>query len=313
VLIKVVKVRRSLYGLAVMTCIAAAIGLRCGEKGTEPEPPRYGLSPDSADVELSSAVQFTLIYETPPLEVVWCVDDVHGGSPETGMITPDGLFIAPYEVPAAGYVTITAEAQLDSLVRSSAKVAIQSGYGTPHIRVNPDSIGVALGDSVELSPAPSGCPLTEPQWSMVTISGDPGNSGTMRSNGTYVAPVSISDDLTLMVMVTGDDCLGKIGIGKILVRAPEPFTVQMEDFTASYGSGITNTVPCPGGFAVCGLDVPGEWIEIPYHLEIGGMFDAVIHYAPWENNDLGVTVSEATCGVPPEGIEVAFSLRGKAG
>jgi hypothetical protein len=301
--------RRSHYGLVVWVCIAVAIGLGCSEnKGIGPEPVHYGISPDSVDVQVSSAQQFTATFQAEPLAITWYVNGVRGGTPRTGMITPDGLFVAPYEPPPAGYVTITAEAELDSIVRESAKAVIESGYGATIIVLSPDSAVVAAGDSVEFSPTASGCALTDPLWSVVEISGEAAEIGTMRPNGIYVAPTAVSSDFALIVTVASLECADKVGIGRIAVMAPEPFIVQLEDFTDSYGSGINKTVPCSGGYAVNGLDWPGEWIEVPYEVPVGGSYTAEIHYAAGVNDVLTVTVQETMCSGSPAPQEVTFEM-----
>lgn len=302
--------KRSAYILILLGCVVAILGLRCGDTGTGPEPPSYGLSPDSTDVEVSSSRQFTLTSETEPLSVVWYVDGTRGGSPETGMITPNGLFIAPHSVPDGGYVTITAEAKSDTTYRESAKAVIMSGYGAVSVQVSPESTAVALGDSVTFLPASSGCPLAMPEWSFVGISPGPGQLGTMRPNGTYVAPSSAFEDFMLMAMVASADCPDKMGIAKIRIVVPEPFKVELEGYTESSGGGIMNTVLCDGGQAVIGLDAPGEWIEVPYEVKVGGTYTAEIHYGAIEGDILRVSVTEAVCDTSSAPQPVDFVMPG---
>jgi hypothetical protein len=307
---KVMKMRRSYWGLIAISFIAAMIGLRCGtERATDPDLPEYGLMPDSVDVEVSSAQQFTLEFATIPSEVTWYVDGVRGGSPATGMITPHGLFIAPHEVPPGGFVTITAEAVLDSSVRETAKAVIRSGYGTPFIQVSPDSLTVILGDSTFFSAVGSGCPLTDPSWSVVAVSSDSDPSGDMRSDGTYLAPAAIPGDITLMVTVETPDCPGKKGIAKAVVRKPEIFVVQFETFSDSFGSAIRRDVSCGGtDLAVDGLDQPGEWITVPYEVRAGGEYSAEIRYKSNYEDVLRIAVSEMGCPSQDPPAETGFVI-----
>jgi hypothetical protein len=302
-------VRRSLCGLMIVTCVAAIIGLQCGEKGTEPEPIHYGISPDSTAVEVSSTQQFSATFEAGPVDVIWYVDGVRGGSPETGMITPDGLFVAPHEVPTDGYVTITAEAVVDSSVQESAKAVIQSGYGAVFIQVSPDSQSIALGDSVAFSPAPSGCPLADPEWSITPVSGVSGPVGEIRPNGTYLAPASITGDVILMVTVESPDCPGKKGIAKAVVKKPEVFAVRFEDFSDSSGTNISRLTTCSeGGHVVNGLDNPGEWVQVNYEVRAGGEYAAVVRYEAGIGDVLTVTVTEMGCPDSSSPQEVSFVL-----
>jgi hypothetical protein len=286
------------------------MGLRCGtERATDPDLLVYGITPDSAEVEVSSTQQFELDFETVPSEVTWFVNGAQGGSPSTGMITTDGLFVAPKEAPPGGYVTVSAEAVLDSSVRETAKVFILSGYGTPFIGVSPDSALVVLGDSASFSAAASGCPLSLPSWSVAAISSDSDPSGEMRSNGTYLAPASITDDIVLMVTVESPDCPGKKGIAKAVVRKPETFIVHFETFSDSSGSGITRNVSCGGtALAVNGLDQPNEWIMVPYEIRAGGEYAAEIRYKAGAGDDLAVTVMEMGCPDPGSPSEAAFVI-----
>lgn len=289
--------RRSYYILIAVVCIAATIGLRCGtERATDPDAPVYGVTPDSVDVEISSTQQFVVEFANIPSEVTWYVDGTRGGSPATGMITPHGLFIAPHEVPPGGYVTITAEAVLDATVREAAKAVIQSGYGTPFIQISPDSVTVILGDSTSFSAAASGCPLADPSWSVATISSGSDPAGDMRSDGTYAAPNTIFGDITLMVTVESPDCPGKKGIAKAVVRKPEMFVVQFEDFSDSSGVAIRRNVSCGlADLAVDGLDKFNEWIVVPYEVRAGGEYSAEIRYKSNDEDFLRVVVAEMGC------------------
>jgi hypothetical protein len=303
--LKIVRIRRSHSILMVALTVAAAVGIRCGtEKGVGPEIPYYGVTPDSVEVGISSTQQFSVEFATVPSEVTWYVDGVRGGTPRTGMITPEGLYIAPHEVPADGYVTITAEAILETPVRETAKAVIRSGYGTPFIEVDPDSITAILGDSTSFSVASSGCALTDPSWSVVAVSSISYPAGEMRANGTYIAPTTIPGDDTLMVTVESPDCPGKMGIARAVILKPATFVVQFEDFSDSSGVAISRAVECHGGaIAVNGLDHPGEWITVPYEARAGGEYAAEIHYQSGEGDSYRMVVTEIGCpntSVPQE-------------
>ena len=308
---KVLGKRRSYWCLILAAFAGALVGLQCGtERATDPDLPVYGISPDSAEVDVSSTPQFDLVFESVPSEVTWYVDGVQGGSPSTGMITTGGLFIAPSEVPTAGYVTVTAEAVLDSSVQETAKVIILSGYGTPSINISPDSMIVVLGDSTSFSAAASGCPLSEPSWSVVAVSSESDPSGLMRSSGTYLAPPSVPRDITLMVTVESPDCPGKKGLAKAVVLKPELFLVQFETFSDSSGVMIKRNVSCGGSdLAVNGLDQPNEWIVVPYDVRAGGEYSAEIRYKSGEEDVLRVVVSEHGCPNSDSPVESNFVIQ----
>jgi hypothetical protein len=301
-------VRRSTYSLIAIAC-GAIIGLSCGEKGTEPEALRYGIYPDSVALDVSSTQQFSAASEIGPIEVTWYVDGIQGGSPETGMITPDGLFVAPCEVPPGGYVTITGKALSDAAFRENAKAVIKSGYGAVFIQVSPDSESVAVGDSLRFVPAATGCPLDTPAWSVTPVSGAAGYPGQIRPDGTFLAPVSVTGDITFMVTVGSPDCPGKKGIAKAVVKKPETFSVRFEDYSDSSGTYISRATPCSGGgHVVNGLDAPGEWIQVDYQVRAGGEYAAVINYAAAAGDTLRVTVTEMGCPSSPSPEGVSFVL-----
>jgi hypothetical protein len=302
--------RKIFYTLMAVALIAAMAGLRCGtEKGAEPEGTVYGVTPDSVNVEVSSTRQFSVEFFNVPGEAIWYVDGVRGGTPKTGMITPEGLFVAPHEVPPAGFVTITARAVMDSLVAETAKAVIQSGYGATAIQVNPDSVAVVLGDSLSFSPSASGCALSSPTWSIMAISPIDDPTGEMRLNGTYVAPADVPDDIALMVTVESADCPGKKGLARVEVLKPELFLVQFEDFSDSSGVWIRRNVSCGGGdYAVDGLDQPNEWIIVPYQPPAGGEYSAEIRFKSNYEDVLRVTVTEMGSPNSDPPSEVSFVI-----
>ena len=302
--------RRIQYIFMAVLFVAAMIGLRCGtERATDPDTPVYGVTPDSVTVEVSSTQQFTVEFYNVPGEVTWYVDGIRGGNPRAGMITPDGFYIAPHEAPPGGYVTITAEAVIDTAVKETAKAVIQSGYGAPFIEMSPDSVTVILGDSTSFSAAGSGCPLADPSWSVVAVSSSSDPAGEVRSNGTFIAPNTIPGDIALMVAVESPDCPGKKGIAKAVVRKPEMFVVQFEGFSDSSGAAIRRDVSCGGwDLAVDGLDQPNEWIVVPYEARAGGEYSAEIRYKSNDEDFLRVVVAEMGCPNSDQAVEAEFVI-----
>jgi hypothetical protein len=302
--------RKSLYGLIALICLAA-LWLQCGEQGeTGPEVPAYGVTPDSVSLEVSSTQQFEVIFEGDPAEVTWYVDGLRGGSPEVGMITPTGLFVAPPQVPEGDYVTVSAEIGGVFRADESATVLVESGYGATFIEVDPDTVTVALGDSVRFSASPSGCPLDDSGWSVLDLFPSSAETGEIRPDGTYLAPWEGSSDRTLMVMVAAADCPGKVGLGEVFIEAPEAFKVQFENFTNSYGTGIDGTVACSGGYAVTGLDTAGEWIEVPYEAPANGTYASRIHFQAGYRDTLRLVLTEGEC-VPSPPADIDFELVGE--
>ena len=163
--------RNQRWGIAaIVVGLAVAAGLRCGsDTGMEPDLDESGLTPARATVEVSSSLQFEAAFDGQYPEVTWWVDDIPGGSPEAGMITPEGLYIAPPRVTEAGHVTIMARAVDDTLLGASAEVTLEQNGGTAYIEVDPGHSTVAIFDSLVLGYSASGCSSTDPTWSMQVI------------------------------------------------------------------------------------------------------------------------------------------------
>ncbi len=308
-----ISMRNQRWAIAVLVVgLAVAAGLRCGsDKGMEPELPGSGLNPAGATVEVSSSRLFEATFDGLYPEVSWWVDGVLGGSPETGMITPEGLYIAPPQVTEHGSVTIMAKAFDDTLLQASAKVTLKKNGGTAYIEVSPGYTAVAIFDSLEFGYSASGCSSSDPTWSMQVISGASTDIGTIDANGTYFPPRFPSGDFELLITAKSNDCEDKTGIARVTVKMPEQFYVEFEDFAESDGSDITKGVSCGGGVGITGFDEPGEWITVPVQIRAGGRYTAYIRYAAGISDrlDLTVTVEDGPYGTPT----ATFILDGGSG
>src|SRR5438105_15690438 len=70
------------------------------------------VSPTSATIPLGASQQFTAaVTGTTNPAVTWSVNQVAGGSSQTGQISSTGLYTAPATVPNPATVTVTATAQ----------------------------------------------------------------------------------------------------------------------------------------------------------------------------------------------------------
>lgn len=287
--------------LALTAGLAVTAGLGCGsDSGTGPEPNKSGLLPESATLEVSSSQKFEATLDGQSLPVTWWVDGVLGGLPGTGMITAEGLYIAPPEVPGGGSVIVTAKSVDDTLLKASAQVTLLKNGGSAYIDVNPTSTSVAVFDSVRFQYSASGCSPSDPVWSMQVISGSPVSAGSLDAEGVYVPPSVPSCDFEIMIMARSGDCEDKTGIARVAVRVPELFFVELEEYTASAGEGIIRGVSCAGGTGITGLDEQDEWISVPINVPAGGRYRGEIRYAAGVGDrlDLDVTVEDGPYGTP---------------
>lgn len=306
-----VRVGRNSRVLAV--CVAAwfasLLGLRCGsDYSSGPEAPRYGVTPDSVAVEVSSSQQFTVTFESGQTEVEWYVDGLLGGMPTTGMVTRSGLYVAPAKMPAGGTVTVSARSVVDSTVQADAEVVLIGGDLTPTIEVQPGLVTRAVADSVAFGATARGCLPETISWALSPVYGNPIDIGAIREDGLYVAPVSPGEDFVLMLMAQASVCPGKTGLARIVVREPRTFWAQCESYADSSGVGISRNVTCGGGLGVTGLDTAGEWISVPVVVPVAGRYVVSLHYAAAAMDVLRLTLSAAGCGTEGSSPEVSLVL-----
>lgn len=301
---------RRIYMLILLAGIGAVAGMRCGsDKGCTPVPPEFRVVPDSVTVNVSSSKRFEAVFDGETPKVLWHVDDVLGGSPETGMITPGGLYVAPPEVPPHESIRVTAVALGDTLLAASATIIVHRGESASSVEVTPSSATAAVLDSVKFFSSASGCSFDDPIWTIKVISGQSSEIGLMRANGTYLAPASPGGNFELMVMAHSGSCIDKTGIAKVIVKMPTQFYVELEDFTDSWGDGIRKGVACGGGsVGVSGLDVAGEWISVPVTVPAGGPYLGRIKYAAGYNDALELTVAAEGCRPDGTGPTTTFVL-----
>ncbi len=282
--------------------IIVLLMLSCGEEGTPPEGPSLVISPDSVYIEVSSSQQFDAEYEGEVPPVVWLVDGKVAGDPSIGMITPDGVFIAPSDVPAGGKVTISARMLADTSVTGSATVFILKEEETAFIEVTPQADTLGVGESTKFEATPYGCTPDSIVWSVEVVQGSPLTIGTIHDNGTYVAPEVPDGSFSLMVIARGMGCDDKAGIARVEVMFPKEFKVELENFTRSYdrqdGTKIT-VAPCTGASgkkAVDGLDKMGEWIEIPMSVPADSYYEVKLRYSAPKSPIVTVGLSLINCG-----------------
>src|SRR6266568_2270813 len=91
----------------------------CSSQGSPPPPPpppptvtSVTISPTSASILVKATQQFTAAVQgsgnfNPGVN--WYVNDVQGGNPTIGAISPNGLYTAPNSVPNPNSVTVKAQ------------------------------------------------------------------------------------------------------------------------------------------------------------------------------------------------------------
>jgi hypothetical protein len=286
-----------------------ALGLHCGDdKGPGPQP-QLVIIPDSVSIEISSSETFKVDYDGDSPDVRWYVNGVPGGDPWIGMITTEGLYVAPDSLPETfGFVspsvTLRAVAMEDATVEGTTRIFITREDTTAFVKVTPDTATIVITDSLEFTSVVSGCATEDVVWSVAAVTGDPDIVGTISSEGVYVAPTAAQSPLELMVRAVSVDCSDKSGVAKVVVIAgAASFEVELDRYTFShniekpmkYDIAIAYCSHASEGKAVEGLDVEGEYIEVPITVPGPGVYTASVTYAAWVDMPLEVRVEVEGC------------------
>jgi len=303
---------RNLKSLWVCTLVAlAAITLQCGSD----QGPSGSLTiiPGPVSLEVSSARQFVADYGGITLQARWYVDGIRGGTPEKGVVTAAGRYVAPADVPPGGVVTLRAVALGDTIGGADATITITKPDLTPYIIVSPETSSVWASDSVLFSSQVVSCAGDSVVWSITRVYGNPVNPGDIYDDGLYVAPSAPAFKFAILVTATSVSCPSRVGIATIVVYAPlAEFSVEMEDYTQKYNvSGkpeieIEGCSKASNGHAVRGMDKPGEWIRVPFTVPATGTYRPYLHYQAYPGNFIGASMEIGDCG-PSQG-EASFML-----
>jgi len=144
------------------------------------------ISPASANLLSGGAQQFQARVTGPSGPAVqWQVNNVTGGSPQTGTISTAGLYMAPV-TNVAMQVTVAAVANGDA---ANAVVTV-SPAPVGMVIVSPATATVGTGGNQQFTATVSGENNTNVTWSVDGVNGGNNNVGTISSSGLYTAPSS---------------------------------------------------------------------------------------------------------------------------
>ncbi len=179
----------ALSALAISVLLAACGGAGGGGLTTPPPPPQLTvtISPASGSVLLGETLPFSAtVSNSPNTSVSWSVNGLPGGSAQAGVISADGLYTAPAELPQGAEVQVTATSQADPTKSSTAGVSITSDIS---VSITPAISSIELGapQSFHATLTSSGKPDPTIHWSLSGAACS-GNCGTVDANGNYTAP-----------------------------------------------------------------------------------------------------------------------------
>jgi hypothetical protein len=218
--------------------LAAACGTSGDNGGTTPVTPKVTLSPSAATVSKGATQAFrATVADLTDQSVSWLVNGVRGGDFVHGLISVEGVYVAPASVPDPATVTISATAVTDSTKSGTAKVTVQTGSSVSVVIPGSGSrVTVATFGSRQFSATVTGTPNTAVTWQVNGITGGAAGTGTISPAGLYDAPHSVpvstaanNEGRTTEVIVTAVSQADPTASGSVIV-VPTP--IQSAHFPA---------------------------------------------------------------------------------
>jgi len=188
------------------------------------------LQPSSACLVLSQKQQFqATVTGATDTSVTWAVDNVKGGYSSGGFINSSGLYTAPATA-ATHYVQAISNA--DATTTGVAQVTVRSGAA---VSVLPVSASIMTESAQQFSAVACGLSSPDVIWSVDGVTGGTTSTGTIDTNGNYVAPAAAG---THTVKATSASDSSK--------NASAAVTVYSQ-ITADFASRNSTTYPVPAG------------------------------------------------------------------
>lgn len=126
-----------------------------------------------------------LILVEVPCRVTWEVNNVVGGSTQTGTISATGLYTAPMTTVAL-QVTVTAVAVVDTTKSANAAVTVNPPPVT--VSISPTTALLAVITTQQFTAMVTGSVNTSVTWSVDGVAGGNNTVGIITANGLYTAP-----------------------------------------------------------------------------------------------------------------------------
>jgi hypothetical protein len=248
-----------LFSLAIL---AAACGAASDGGGTPPPTTsKVTIAPASATVPRGGTQQFrATVADSTDQTVVWKVNGVRDGESAHGLISLEGVYVAPTIVPNPATVTITATALADSTKSGTATVTLQMGSSVRvAIAGSGSRVTVPTFGSHPFSATVTGTSNTAVTWKVNGITGGSATTGTISQAGLYYAPHSVpvstapnNEGNTTEVIVTAASQADPTASDAI-IAVPRP--LQTARFPAPVPLGTTGgnalDISTPGGVTYC--------------------------------------------------------------
>jgi hypothetical protein len=111
---------------AVSVADPAKLGIATVKLAIANDPTAVTITPTAVTLRIAGGFQefFAVVSNTPNTGVIWTVNDVAGGSAETGTISTDGIYTAPSVTPTPATVSVAAVALADPTRSARATVSL---------------------------------------------------------------------------------------------------------------------------------------------------------------------------------------------
>lgn len=220
-----------------------------GGGGTTPPPTiSITISPTSATVSAGGTQQFqATVTGSSNTAVQWEVNQVPGGSSQTGTISTTGLYTAPPTTTAL-QVTVTAVAQANTAKTASASVAVNPINVPPSITVtvSPTTATLAVGSTQQFTATVTGTNNTSVTWSVDGVTGGNTTVGTVNTSGLYTAPATAGGHTVTATSVADNTKSASAAVTVISLTVAPPsvsLTPQgVQQFTATVQGTTNNAV-----------------------------------------------------------------------
>jgi hypothetical protein len=235
-----------LSALLFVVLLAAACGTSSDNGGTTPPPtPDVTVTPGTATVARGATQAFTAAVSALDDQTVWWkVNGVRGGDAVHGLISLEGVYVAPTTLPNPATVTITATALTDATKSGTATVTIQTGPAVAVVIAgNGARATVPTFGSRQFTATVTGTANTAVTWKVNGVTGGSAATGTISLTGLYYAPHSVpvstsanNDGRTTEVLVTAVSQADPAASDSVIV-VPTP--IQTGRFTAPIPLGTS--------------------------------------------------------------------------
>ncbi len=172
-----------LFSLAIL---AAACGASSDGGGTPPPTTsKVTIAPGSATVPRGGTQQFrATVADSTDQTIVWKVNGVRGGESTHGLISLEGVYVAPTIVPNPATATITATSLSDATKSGTATVTLQTGSSVRvAIAGSGSRVTVPTFGSHAFSATVTGTSNTAVTWKVNGITGGSAATGTISQAG----------------------------------------------------------------------------------------------------------------------------------